>query len=475
MRNAWYTKLISRADHTSRFDLKHFYSEAHRRLLVSEPFSSLWKLMSNCSIRTFFAGARCFGKRNDALRVDHRCTMLAGNAQRSVKLLSRRGTERIRSVRVPPRKVRRFGFIIAITMLLQASFSLLRGSPKGAETLEYSDKWFYQNIFQLPAGCNITCQQGWNNFEGACFEVSPRSVSLVISFCSHELGWLIDALVNIQILDITIYSKCGLEEVAKRFLSVLPYNASVVTLPNVGRVDHTFAFHMASLAPDTDPDTVVLYIKDTFEVIHQRGMAAVQFSQMVSAAAGPLGFGCGLRPRGDFEPTVCKFSIWKTALLHIGFDPEKCKVFQHSKDIERSISPWHLTRKLEKFTLKTYYSKATKYQKVDCADFSNGETFAEWLRAMHISLPSPVTMVCYGGNFAVKVANILNSRRPILNMLHSLSRGDNIVQGHYAERTWAGLLSSRPSMQLTEKILRSHLGSLPFSDMIGCLYGCIRS
>lgn len=403
--------------------------------------------------------------------------MLARNSQRSVKLLSRRGAKSTRCIRVPSRMLRRFGFIIATTSLLQAAYSFSRGSTKGIETFEYSGKWFYQNIFELPAECNITCQQGWNNFEGRCFEVSPRSVHLVISFCSHELDWLIDALVNIQISDITIFSKCGLEEVVNRFLSLttLPCKASVVALPNVGRVDHTIAFHMASLARDTDPDTVILYIKDTFKVIHQRGMSAAPFFHMVSAAAGPLGFGCGLRPRQDFEPSVCKFSIWKTILQHIGFDPEKCKAFQGTNNIDRSISPWHLTRKLEKFTLKTYYSKARKYQKVDGADFSDGETFAEWLRAMHISLPSPVTTVCYGGNFAVKAANILKSRRPIMKMLHSLSRGDNVVQGHYAERTWAGLLSSRPSWQLTENILRLHVGSLPFSDMIGCLYGCIRS
>ena len=412
--------------------------------------------------------------RGKGYQYDNRYGIKLGTRRDNV--LSWRAAERARNKRVTPKKLLQLGFIVAIVILAHGALLYMMKSRERHEYFEHSDQWFYQNIIELPTRCNITCEQGWNNFEGDCFEGGPRSVSLVISFCSHDLDWLYDALVNVRISDITIYSKCGFEAVAQKFLSKpsLPRIASVVTLPNVGRVDHTFAFHMARLAPDTDPESIVLYVKDTFKVIHQRGMSAVPFSHMVSAAAGPLGFGCGLRPRRDFEPSVCKNSLWKLALQYAGSDPEKCRIFRHSKHIDRSISPWHLTRKLEKFTLKTYHSTAATYQIADAAEFSDDETFAEWLRAMRISLPTPVTMVCYGGNFAVKAANILNSRRPILKMLHSLSRGDNIIQGHYAERTWAGLLSSRPSWQLTRTILHLHLGSLQFSDMIGSLYGCLK-
>ena len=53
----------------------------------------------------------------------------------------------------------------------------------------------------------------------------------------------------------TIYSKCGNE------VKGAPAGATVITLPNVGRVDHSYAYHLANLPLDTDPGEVVLFLK----------------------------------------------------------------------------------------------------------------------------------------------------------------------------------------------------------------------
>ena len=135
----------------------------------------------------------------------------------------------------------------------------------------------------------------------------------------------------------------------------------------------------------------------------------------------------------------------------------------------------YLTSELHKFNLRAHTRKRGihQYNSADDATFSAKENFLSWLHAMNISLPEPVSPVCYGGNFAVKVSNILKVRTPLSNMLLSLSRGDNILEGHFAERTWASLLASRLPPKLLKQILCMSMGTLPFADMAGCLYGCM--
>ncbi|CAJ1946504.1 unnamed protein product [Cylindrotheca closterium] len=72
---------------------------------------------------------------------------------------------------------------------------------------------------------------------------------------------------------------------------------------------------------------------------------------------------------------------------------------------------------------------------------SRFDNFGTWLKYVGIRLPNPFTEVCYGGNFAIK----LSRARKLTNELHamesSLRRGDNIEEGHFAERAWAGIFS----------------------------------
>ena len=63
--------------------------------------------------------------------------------------------------------------------------------------------------------------------------------------------------------------------------------------------------------------------------------------------------------------------------------------------------------------------------------------------------------MCYGGNFAAAKRNIERvGRKSWENLRQSLARADNLEEGHYAERAWAGLLSP-PLPPAAEEALRS--------------------
>ena len=58
-----------------------------------------------------------------------------------------------------------------------------------------------------------------------------------------------------------------------------------------------------------------------------------------------------------------------------------------------------------------------------------------------LELSEPYCPVCYGGIFAAKVSQIRKKSAGTWDKLvGSLSRADNLIEGHFAERLWASLL-----------------------------------
>jgi len=82
---------------------------------------------------------------------------------------------------------------------------------------------------------------------------------------------------------------------------------------------------------------------------------------------------------------------------------------------------------LETFSLPAYNNG--RYKKTDDVGFSNNMTFSEWLKSVHVTLPTPVTPVCYGGSYAAKVSHILKARHALEKVRESLTRGDNLLVG----------------------------------------------
>ena len=122
-------------------------------------------------------------------------------------------------------------------------------------------------------------------------------------------------------------------------------------------------------------------------------------------------------------------------------------------------SVWHDSAHLQQFELAVYEGdEATREANAHAhrTTFNNDQFTAtrrplgRWLSQSGIlrddelsTLRSePLWPVCFGGNFAVRAANVRRVRhKGWLSLQTTLQRGDNIEEGHYAERLWAALLA----------------------------------
>ena len=247
----------------------------------------------------------------------------------------------------------------------------------------------------------------WGEYFRELPRVRPRNtptVSIVISHCKEPLDWVEETTAGLRVKKLTIYSKCGVSP------SQAPASASVIKLPNVGRCDHTYARHMATISDEEDQSEVLVFMTDTHRRDHHQKINPRPLVDVVEEANGLVGFGCGEIP----------FASGLSASLH-------------------GLSLWHLTSEVEKFNMDNYVADAG-YVNESFESFETNTSLSNWWHDLDLHMPKPIMPICYSGYFAAKVASIL-PRRPVLSQIYrSLERGDNIIEGHYAERTFAALL-----------------------------------
>ena len=246
-------------------------------------------------------------------------------------------------------------------------------------------------------------------------------VSLAVSHCDLPVDWIWNYFlqVGIKFESAHIYSKC--DEPVKG----APPEATIVKLPNVGRNDHSFAYHMNHLDyTNRSDDEIVFFMKDNlyrliehdlfFNDTEKRSMSTLIDYTSVN------GFGCLEQPR---------------SLLNIYpsfyYDLETLNTYNFKGGYAR----------LERDEIPSSVPFASKY-----------ESFKEWIESLNVSLPTPFTPVCMGGMFSTTVAQIRKRKSVWGAMEKKLSRGNNIEEGHLAERSWAGLLSKPLSSKAVEKI-----------------------
>ena len=334
-----------------------------------------------------------------------------------------------------------------------------------------------QDFIAWPRDTHVACANAWNDFSQDFHGARHHPVSLVITFCKHPLEWVNLACSDISFNALTLYSKCGHEDLAQAFMQsqTCSTNATLLKLPNVGRVDHAIAYHISNLPPATDGNELILFVKDTFLKVHQRRSQTNSFQEMLTLAAGPLGFGCGLKPTASIKPrpTTDRFRDYLRCIKHLvkvffGF-PERNKNGLCSPH-DANISLWHKTDILTTYTIKAY--ERNFGGRNDEADFRSDMSFANFLRSSNLSLPTPLSAVCYGGSFASKVSHILKIRESAFALLKHLSRGDNIIEGHFAERSWAAILTARLPVDIQKQLISMSKTTFPFMDMYGALFGC---
>jgi hypothetical protein len=272
------------------------------------------------------------------------------------------------------------------------------------------------------------------------------SVTIVISHCNHRLDWVEEFIKDVNsIKNILIYSKCG-----QNVIGLPAHNSSDSTIiddvpieirrvKNRGRNDHTYLYHILrtlrhegnhTINPiDDDQDNeYVVFLKDNRETANDLG---AQWRSLVDMIA------------------IQQFHHFACGLDYRFFN----KLFY--------VSQFHYQLYLFQFNLTKHDIHESRYSNLSTKPSnipfkSRFVSLRNWFRKLRIRFPQVYIPVCYGGSFMTSMASIRKVNADKWEqMLRLLSRGNNIEEGHYMERTWAALLSKPMSPCVREKIVAS--------------------
>jgi len=265
-------------------------------------------------------------------------------------------------------------------------------------------------------------------------------ISIVISHCDNSLDWVVTYLTgkdsrHLNIADIAIISKCGKPIEGIEGLRTVAA-VDVIRLPNFGRCDHTYAYwikeHIHEFNEKRDGDDVVIFIKDN-DYLSQYYRSLHELFIITSE----VGFGCMMKPIGvEIGPRHSPGDIRESVVLHNRAQVESFKIHGYAR----------LAR-----------DQNNKFEGVS----GNYTDVKGWIDAMGIHYPdTDLVPVCYKGCFATKKVQILKQPAQSWHrMEQSLSRGDNILEGHFAERTWAAALSDNSDglLELASEVIAPYI------------------
>ena len=135
----------------------------------------------------------------------------------------------------------------------------------------------------------------------------------------------------------------------------------------------------------------------------------------------------------------------------------------------KHASAYHDTTKLSQFRIGRYKRLSKGYSPNGNLTFKSSyfNLGAYWL-AINLTLQELVP-VCYGGIFAASVENIYKQDMNMYKKIQeSLTRGDNIEEGHFVERSWAPILSN-PLEPLQIEAIQNYStgnGGWPFNGIL---------
>eukprot|EP00980_Cylindrotheca_fusiformis_P000090 scaffold19_cov114-Cylindrotheca_fusiformis.AAC.37 len=265
-----------------------------------------------------------------------------------------------------------------------------------------------------------------------------RDVHVVVSHCRTPLDFIPELTKGVKIVSIHIISKCG------HPVEGAPPKSTIEILPNVGRCDHSYAHYLLSVldqklklaTPESKwDDAVVLFLKDTRNAqarnLHQPGRWNT-IERMVKVASSKHGFSCGILPG-------------------------RARMFRRF-----TVSAYFEFETLRNFTKTEYKSRNNKLVAGDNVTFESDlhswELFYNNLGAGPVE--DELVQVCLGGIFAASVKSIKKVKKEVWKAAErSLSRGDNIQEGHYMERIWA-LLFAAPLERYQVEALRNYTNTV---------------
>jgi hypothetical protein len=227
-------------------------------------------------------------------------------------------------------------------------------------------------------------------------------VECVISRYNETIDW-IKYLPQDQINTITVYNK-GLNEryyrssVDESLLNKIQYH----TLPNVGRIEHTIVHHILENW-DTLEDTTV-FLPASILMTEKKGFYLSKISSNIAKINNYKGF---YSPRFQKVRRTFNYSIHD---------------YQPQGEVNRNNNP---------FIKSEYYD------------------FMAWKKDLVDD--RPLRYIAYRGMFIVSKENIKYIDKGVYErILKSLVVGDNIENGHFAERIYAHLFRQYPMDQLKE-------------------------
>jgi hypothetical protein len=267
------------------------------------------------------------------------------------------------------------------------------------------------------------------------------TIHVVISHCDKPLDWLEGYLQGFtNLASVHVLSKCGYE------VEGAPDKAVIQVLPNVGRCDHAYAYYITSILPtlvtSTDANSVVVFLKDTLtSKIHQSfGKGRSILTDMYKSETSYF-------YRNDLK------SLVRVSSSSNGFS---CGLSN------AVVSTYHDLDTLLNFNLNHYEKGEDEYKtnRDGITFLSEYKNLGEFYSALNIKPSQDLVQVCYGGIFSASSKNILKQDMSVWKKLESLlMRGDNIQEGHYAERSW-GLLLASPLEQFQNEAVRKHSSSV---------------
>jgi len=235
--------------------------------------------------------------------------------------------------------------------------------------------------------------------------------------------------------------------------------STMVALPNVGRCDHTYAHHFATMVHDGPP--LLLMVKDTdLAHLYHLPLNVVTPPQLVSAVqtATLYGFGCTTMFTGGSA-----FFLW-AKLYHHG---ATCHTMAVSNG-QRHPSKDACLRESKKTDFLAPVRPLGRW--IEWV----GVYPSVWEGSPDGRAPRAVAPVCVGGSFAT--SRLAAQRAPLKDgwarVAKALSRGDNIEEGHFMERMWAVLLSRPLPADLQRRVVCASTAMAAHKDVVGQLRHC---
>lgn len=322
----------------------------------------------------------------------------------------------------------------------------------------------------------------------------PATVSIVVSHCRFRIRWLASVRAELEACGyavrapIYVYSKCGKADVGA------PPGAVVARLPNVGRCDHTYTHHLAEMVVGAgEAADVLLFLKDSFlsGSSPEYKRLRVGTCEMVRIAR-QHGFGCGRRPmpsalidsggqrglgaeqqlaEGEVCPMTALRSDYHATPMLAEFELSSyAKTHDQRRGVRQTAGFTATHRPLRAWIASVGAELAARFG-------SNASSAGAPLETLRRALARPLQPVCFGGSFAAATSRILSLPPTLWSVLRAaLSRGDNIEESHFMERSWAALLAEAPDGREMVNLYRAAGTVVRLEDsrywMRGSLDGC---